>query len=305
MGIEQATADVYRRLAADQRLPLRVHAYLAGDPAHSEALRTQGPQPGIDRFEMKGVKFFIDGALGSRGARLYADYDDDKGNRGLWVTEPAVLTKAVDDAVAGGWQTAIHAIGDAGIGAVLDAYEAANAKHPGEHRLRIEHLQVLALKDLPRVVATHSIASMQPTHATSDMPWAEKRVGPERIKGAYAWRTMLDNKVPLAFGSDFPVEEVSPLLGIYAAVTRQDAKRQPSAGWYPEQRMTLDEAVAGFTSGAAYAAFGEKEWHDRADLTIFDGPLTADHILDRKVATTIVGGQVVYGSLGDAAEAPH
>jgi predicted amidohydrolase YtcJ len=297
MGIEQATADVYRKLASEHRLPLRVHAYLAGDPSHSDALRAKGPQPGVDRFDMKGVKFFIDGALGSRGARLYADYDDDKGNRGLWVTEPQALTKAVDDAVAGGWQTAIHAIGDAGIGAVLDAYEAANAKHPGEHRLRIEHLQVFAPKDLPRIIATHSIASMQPTHATSDMPWAEKRVGAERIKGAYAWRTMLDNKVPLAFGSDFPVEEVSPLLGIYSAVTRQDAKGQPAGGWYPAQRMTLDEAVAGFTSGAAYAAFDEKGWNSRADLTILDGTLTAQNILERKVAVTIVGGEVVYGEL--------
>jgi predicted amidohydrolase YtcJ len=297
MGIEHATADVYRKLATQNRLPLRVHAYLAGDASKSDALRAQGPQPGVDRFEMKGVKFFIDGALGSRGARLYADYDDDKGNRGLWVTEPAALTKAVDDAVAGGWQTAIHAIGDAGIGATLDAYEAANTKYPGDHRLRIEHLQVFAPKDLPRIVSTKTIASMQPTHATSDMPWAEKRVGADRIKGAYAWRTMLDNKVPLAFGSDFPVEEVSPLLGLYAAVTRQDGKGQPPGGWYPAQRMTLDEAVAGFTSGAAYAAFAEAGWSTRADLTIFDGKLTEQNLLERKVAATIVGGEVVYGEL--------
>src|SRR5439155_11233735 len=115
----------------------------------------------------------------------------DPGDRGLWVTEPAQLAKAVDAAVADGWQVAIHAIGDAGIGSVLDAYEAAEKAHPGDLRLRIEHLQVLADKDLPRVVATHAIASMQPTHATSDMPWAEARVGKQRITGAYAWRTML------------------------------------------------------------------------------------------------------------------
>src|ERR1041385_9119226 len=206
---------------------------------------------------MKGVKFFIDGALGSRGARLYADYDDDKGNRGLWVTEPAVLTKAVDDAVAGGWQTAIHAIGDAGVGAVLDAYEAAMAKHPGDRRLRIEHLQIFAPKDLPRIVSTHSVASMQPTHATSDMPWAEKRIGPERIKGAYAWRTMLDSGARLALGSDFPVEDVNPFFGIYSAVTRQDQSGNPPGGWIPQQKLTLAEAIRGFTSDAAYAAFQE------------------------------------------------
>jgi predicted amidohydrolase YtcJ len=294
MGIEQATADVYTKLASQNRLPLHVHAYLAGDPAHATEQLAQAPQPPVGRFEMKGVKFFIDGALGSRGARLYDEYDDDKGNKGLWVTDPDALTKAVDAAVARGWQTAIHAIGDAGVGAVIDAYEAAMKKHPGDRRLRIEHTQVIAAKDIPRMAAVHAIASMQPTHATSDMPWAEARIGKERIKGAYAWRTMLDNKIPLAFGSDFPVEEVSPLLGIYAAVTRQDAKGQPSGGWYASQRMTLDEAVAGFTSGAAYAVFGEHDVGTRADLTIFDGKLTEKNILERHVVMTIVDGQIVY-----------
>jgi predicted amidohydrolase YtcJ len=294
MGIEQETADVYRKLASQDRLPLHVHAYLAGDPAHAATQLAHAPAPAVGRFEMKGVKFFIDGALGSRGARLYDDYDDDKGNKGLWVTDPDTLTKAVDAAVANGWQTAIHAIGDAGVGAVLDAYEAAMKKHPGDRRLRIEHTQVIAPKDIPRMAAVHAIASMQPTHATSDMPWAEARIGKERIKGAYAWRTMLDTKIPLAFGSDFPVEEVSPLLGIYAAVTRQDAKGQPAGGWYASQRMTLDEAVAGFTTGAAYAVFGEQAVGTRADLTIFDGALTEQDILQRHVVMTIVDGRIVY-----------
>jgi predicted amidohydrolase YtcJ len=243
---------------------------------------------------MPGVKFFIDGALGSRGARLYEDYDDDKGNLGLWVTQPEQLTAAVDAAVAGGWQTAVHAIGDAGIGAVLDAYEAALAKHPGEHRLRVEHVQVIAPKDVARMVATHAIASMQPTHATSDMPWAEARVGKDRIKGAYAWRTMLDHAVPLAFGSDFPVEQVSPLLGLHAAVNRTDTTGQPPGGWYPEQKMTIDEAVAGFTTGPAFAVFGEDAIRTRADVTIFDGKLEPQTILQRKAIMTIVDGQIVF-----------
>jgi predicted amidohydrolase YtcJ len=287
MGIEKETAEVYRKLAAEHRLPLRVYAYLLGDPAHVDTQLADKPQPPVGLFAMNGVKFFIDGALGSRGARLYADYDDDKGNRGLWVTEPAALTHAVDVAVAHGWQTAIHAIGDAGVGAVLDAYE----KHPGL-RLRVEHTQIIAEQDVPRMVKSQAIASMQPTHATSDMPWAEARIGKERIKGAYAWRTMLNNKIPLAFGSDFPVEEVSPLLGLHAAVTRTDTKGQPAGGWYADQRMTLDEAVAGFTTGAAYAAFVDGPPH--ADLTIYDGKLDATNLLQRKVAMTIVDGKVVY-----------
>lgn len=296
MGIEDATADVYRKLAADKRLPLRVYAYLAGDASRAEELRTRAPAPATGRFVMRGVKFFADGALGSRGARLYESYDDEKGNLGLWVTEPKALAAAVDAAVAGGWQTAIHAIGDAGIGSVLDAYLAAQAKHPGEHRLRVEHTQVIAPKDIPRMVQAHAVASMQPTHATSDSPWAEARVGKARIKGAYAWRTMLNNKIPVAFGSDFPVEEVNPLLGLDAAVNR--------AGWYPEQKLTLDEAVAGFTTGAAFAVGEEAQAGKRADITIFDGKLEPATLKQRKVLMTVVGGEVVFEREGSLVERP-
>jgi predicted amidohydrolase YtcJ len=253
------------------------------------------------------VKFFADGALGSRGARLYAEYDDDRGNRGLWVTEPERLAFAVDVAMSAGWQVAVHAIGDAAVGSVIDAYAAAQKKYQGEHRPRIEHLQVIAPQDVPRLVETRAIASMQPTHATSDMPWAEQRIGAERIKGAYAWRTVLDQGVPLAAGSDFPVEEVSPLLGIYAAVTRQDASGAPAGGWYPKQRMTLDEAIAAFTYGAAYAEHAEATRGRiavgrSADLTVLDGPIAADRsLLERKIALTIVGGEIVYEAPGGGA----
>ncbi len=299
MGIDDETAAVYRALAGKQALPLRVYGLLSGDPANLERLR-RGPEPATGRFELRGVKFFADGALGSRGARLYADYDDDRGNRGLWVTEPEQLAFAVEVATSAGWQVAVHAIGDAAVGSVIDAIAAAHKKYPGEHRPRIEHLQILAPQDLPRLVETRAIASMQPTHATSDMPWAEQRIGAERIKGAYAWRTVLDKGIPLAAGSDFPVEEVSPLLGIYAAVMRQDGSGAPAGGWYPRQRMTLDEAIAAFTYGAAYAGFAEGT-RGRiavgrlADLTVLDGALAADRsLLERKVALTIVGGEVVY-----------
>ena len=304
MGIPDDVAAVYRSLDAKHALPLRVYAYRRGDPAHASLLREDHPQPPGDRFEMRGVKFYVDGALGSRGARLTDDYADDPGNRGLWVTPPDVLAKAVDDAVAGGWQVAIHAIGDAAVGSVIDAYIAANAKYTGDHRLRIEHLQILAPDDLKRLIESRAIASMQPTHATSDMPWAEKRIGADRIKGAYAWRTMLDNGVPVAAGSDFPVEEVSPLLGIYSAVTRQDATGMPAGGWYPGQRMTLDEAIAAFTRGAAYAEGAEAlrgmiaPGRD-ADLTVYDRKLAPDHsLLTTKIAYTIVGGTIAFQAGG-------
>ncbi len=299
MGIEDATAEVYRKLATSNELPLRVYAYLAGDPTKLDRVRT-APAPATGFFAMRGVKFFADGALGSRGARLYAPYDDEPKNKGLWVTEPELLKVAVDAAVSGGWQVAIHAIGDAGIGSVLDAYLAAITKHGGDRRLRVEHLQVVAPDDWKRLVESKAIASMQPTHATSDMPWAEQRVGAERIKGAYAWRTVLDKGVPLAAGSDFPVEEVAPLLGIYAAVTRQDATGKPPGGWYPDQKLTLDEALAAFTSGAAYAEFadgtrGMIAVGRDADITVFDRPLAADKsLLETRIQMTMVGGRIVF-----------
>jgi len=301
MGIDDATADVYKRLATGGKLPLRVYAFLAGDTAHPEALRTRAPAPATRRFVMRGVKFFADGALGSRGARLARPYDDDPNNLGLWVTEPAVLAAAVEAAVDGGWEVAVHAIGDAGVGSVLDAFAAAEAKHPGTHRLRVEHTQVIAAADVERMVATHAIASMQPTHATSDMPWAEARIGKDRIAGAYAWRTMLDHHIPLAFGSDFPVEDVGPLLGIYAAVTRQDAAGNPPGGWYPAQRMTLEEAIAAFTRDAARIEGDDTRGviaaGKVADLTVYDGTLAPDRtLLSLAIAMTIVDGAVVYAS---------
>ncbi|HEX3481806.1 MAG TPA: amidohydrolase [Kofleriaceae bacterium] len=298
MGIDEATADAYKKLAAAHQLPLRVHAYMSV-PENLARLATP-PEPATGRFEMRGVKIYADGALGSRGARLYEPYSDDPGNRGLWRTEPAAIARAVDAAVAGGWQVAIHAIGDAGVGSVIDAFLAANRAHPGDHRLRIEHNQVIAARDVPRMVEAHAIASMQPTHATSDMPWAEARLGPERIKGAYAWRTMLDHHIPFAAGSDFPVEQVPPILGLYAAVTRQDASGKPAGGWYPDQRMTLPEAIDAFTRGAAYAEGAEATRGvlavgRHADLTVFSGTLAPDHsLLDLQVDYTIVDGEIVF-----------
>ncbi len=298
MGIDEETAAAYEKLAGARQLPLRVHAFLSA-PEQLERY-AQKPRPAVGRFEMRGVKMYADGALGSRGARLFTPYADDPKNVGLWRTDPAQITRAVSAAVAGGWQVAIHAIGDAAVGAVLDAYLAANQAYPGDHRLRVEHTQVIAAKDVPRMVEARAIASMQPTHATSDMPWAEARVGKDRVRGAYAWRTMFDHHIPVAAGSDFPVEQVSPLLGLYAAVTRQDAQGMPAAGWYPAQKMTLAEAVEVFTRGAAYAEGAEATRGmlavgRAADLTVYSGPLAPDRsLLELKIDYTVVDGEVVF-----------
>jgi predicted amidohydrolase YtcJ len=303
MGIDDATAAVYQDLAKRGELPLRVTAYLEGDPAKAAALAERAviPDDGDDYFALIGVKYFADGALGSRGAALHADYSDDPGNRGLWVTEPAALTRAVAAASAAGWQVATHAIGDAGVGATLDAYAAAIAANPGQElRLRVEHAQVMTAADIARLAQLGVIASMQPTHATSDMPWAEARLGPERIVGAYAWRSIAKAGGFIVAGSDFPVEDVAPLGGVFAAVTRTDAKGQPAGGWYPDQRLTLDEALAAFTAAPARAGFVEDHRGRMApgmvaDLTVYDRRLTADaSLLATEVDLTIVGGEIVY-----------
>lgn len=301
MGIEVETVAVYEEMAKQNALDLRVVAYFGGDasnPASLEFLRSRTPG-GTGRFDLRGVKFYSDGALGSRGARLYTKYDDDD-QVGLWVTDPGVLAAAIEVAVAQGWQVAVHAIGDAAVGSTLDAYLATSQKHRGDRRLRVEHSQVIAPDDIAKMIKAKAIASMQPTHATSDMPWAEQRIGAERIRGAYAWRTMLDNGIPLAAGSDFPVEEVAPLLGIYAAVTRQDASGKPDGGWYPAQKLTLDEAIAAFTRGAAYAEYREDthgtiEVGKPANLTVFDRALAPDRsLLETHVDLTIVDGAIAF-----------
>lgn len=303
MGIDDATVAAYHTLEESGELPLRVYAYLEATPALVDGLaaRPLEPDDGDDYFALVGVKLFADGALGSRGAALAADYSDEPGNRGLWITSPDELTRSVAKATSAGWQVATHAIGDAAVHATLDAYEAAITAEPdSDLRLRVEHAQVMTDDDIARLARLKVIASMQPTHATSDMPWAEARLGPVRIRGAYAWRKVLTAGGLIVAGSDFPVEETSPRFGLYAAVTRQDPRGQPEGGWYPDQKLTLDEALAAFTAAPAYAGFVEAQ-RGRvvpgmvADLTVFDRPLVAGHaLLDTQVDLTIVGGEVVF-----------
>jgi predicted amidohydrolase YtcJ len=251
-------------------------------------------------FSLRGVKLYADGALGSRGAALLAPYSDDAGNKGLMITSAEQLERMARQVADAGWQLATHAIGDAGNRAVLDAYQAALGAHPGKDlRFRVEHAQVVAPADMPRFAALGVLASVQPTHATSDMPWAEDRLGPQRIRGAYAWRSLLNSGARVVAGSDFPVEEVPPLLGLYAAVTRQDAQGKPAGGWYADQRMTLAEALRGFTVEPAHAAFvdqhrGALRPGQVADITIYDREFTDESLLQAGIDMTVVGGRIVF-----------
>lgn len=259
MGTSRAELALFKSFADSGRLPLRISAYADGDSDALADLCANGLYRHANgRLQMRGVKLYIDGALGSRGAALLADYSDAHGQRGLLVTQPAAFEAAVRKADGCGVQVATHAIGDRGNRIVLDTYaRVLGDRASGDHRWRVEHAQIVALTDIPRFAALHLIASMQPTHATSDMPWAAQRLGAERLAGAYAWQRFLDAGVRLALGSDFPVESVDPRLGLYAAVTRQDRAGQPPGGWLPAQRLSAAEALRGFSADAAFAGFAE------------------------------------------------
>jgi len=304
MGTSAADLDLYKRFADAGLFTLRVVAYADGDGAALDALCRTGhfKHPG-GRVRMAGVKFYADGALGSRGAALKAPYSDDHGNHGLLVTPPEKLLDGMRKARRCGVQAATHAIGDRGNRLVLDDYATVlGADAVGDHRWRVEHAQIVSVDDIPAFERLRVIASMQPTHATSDMPWAEARVGRERLAGAYAWRRFLQANVRLALGSDFPVESADPRLGLYAAVTRQDLDGEPPGGWLPEQRLTPAEALRGFTADAAWAGFMENEVGRlapglRADFVLLDAdPLTvpARRLPDIKVLSTWIDGGRVY-----------
>jgi predicted amidohydrolase YtcJ len=297
MGIDDATVRVYRRLAKSGALRIRVYAF--HDPSTLDATlasKPDTPEP-FAFFTLRGIKLFADGALGSRGAALLAPYADDPNNRGLLLMPPEKLEATAKRAIGSGWQIAVHAIGDRANRSVLDAFAHAGVKT--EHRFRLEHAQVMALGDIERLHSLGVIASMQPTHATSDMPWAEARLGRDRLAGAYALRRVVDSRARTAWGSDFPIESPSPLAGLHAAVTRTDREGKPEGGWLPEQRLSLEEALRGFTVGAAYAAF-EESWRGRAavgqaaDITVFDRPLDTRALTKTRVDLTVIGGKVVF-----------
>jgi len=301
-GTSLTTWELLQAMQAQSDLDIRVYAMADGNSEMLDHLCRQGTT--IDptgRLNARSVKLYSDGALGSRGAALLEDYSDDPMNKGLLVESKETLTMLAKRAIECGLQINIHAIGDRGNRVTLDVLEASiQSYNPGRHR--IEHSQVIALSDFHRFKALELIASVQPTHATSDMPWAEDRLGEDRIKGAYAWQRFVELGVPLALGSDFPVEKAAPLLGFYAAVTRQDAKGLPVQGWYADERLSRQQALHGFTLGAAYAAFQEEHLGSlqagkQADFVVLSKDIMTvpeKDILSTQVLATYISGKAVF-----------
>lgn len=308
-GATVAVVAALERLAAAKRLPIRVVVLLsARDPELLGAWRERGPWSSDDgMLHVRAVKAYYDGALGSRGARLLDDYSDRPGHRGVAGEEYGFDEAAVAAMMAAGFQAGVHAIGDAGNRKVLDFFETTfaetTASRNGRHR--VEHAQVVHPDDIPRFVELGLIASMEPPHAVEDKAWAEERLGPERIRGAYAWRTLRRAGVPLIMNSDLPGSDHDIFYGLHAAITRRDKNLEPVGGWYPEEALTAEEAVRSYTVWPAWAAFLETEtgvlapgrW---ADLTALDldplnlGASTPAKLLEGSVVLTVVGGEVRF-----------
>jgi len=303
-GIDARTWALYRRFGAEGKLTARIYAMIGGVGPDFDELSKEGPQDGLhgDRLSLRAVKLYADGALGSRGAALLAPYADAPESKGLPFQSDAALANMISRAIAKGYQVNVHAIGDGANRQVLDSFGLI-LRHTGQGlRHRVEHAQVLAPEDIKRLAELGLIASMQPTHATSDWQMAEKRLGPDRLEGAYAWRTVLNTGGKLALGSDFPVESANPFYGLYAAVTRQTREGEPPGGWLPEQKLSMVEAFHGFTLGAAYAGHQESKvgsleagkWADfiLIDRDIFKAPPA--EVWQTQVLETWVAGKRVY-----------
>jgi predicted amidohydrolase YtcJ len=310
-GVDPKTIAIYEELAKAGKYNLRNYVMISdpGEPTAAVTLSNpylrRGPQSALydGHLWIRAIKLYSDGALGSRGAALLAPYSDDPTNSGLLVSQPAHIEAWAETALRRGFQVNVHAIGDRGNRITLDAFESALRRVPkADHRFRVEHAQVLSQQDIPRFAKLGVIPSMQATHQTSDMRWAESRVGPERIRGAYAWRSLLNTGVIIPNGTDFPVEEVNPLLTFHAAVTRQDPENSPVGGWYPDQKMTREEALQSMTIWAAYAGFQESMLGSLtpgkyADFVVLDRDIMRvpdTEILGARVISTWIGGKRVY-----------
>lgn len=305
MGTTIEDWQTFRRAGDGGRLQLRIMSYAAGVEAMNLIAGSE-PSPWLydDRLRMGGVKLYLDGALGSRGAWLIAPYADDPKNSGLALTGETQLRNLMSRAAMDGFQIAVHAIGDRANAAALDSVEELAQTYKGDRRWRIEHAQVVAPADIARFGKLGVIASMQPIHQVSDRTMAEARLGPGRLTGAYAWRSIAAGGARLAFGSDAPVEVPDPFAGMAAALTREDAAGQPFGGWQPQERVSRETALAAYTSAAAYAGFAESRFGRlapglRADFVLIDvDPLLAAPAALRqaRVSETWIGGRKVFDS---------
>jgi predicted amidohydrolase YtcJ len=315
-GTSGNIVEAYRKLIDDGRLQTRLYVMLRGGLGELRPHFERGPVVGYadNHLTVRAIKISADGALGSYGAALLEPYSDRSDARGLLTTAPDEVYRQTLEASRAGFQTCIHAIGDRANREVMDIFERVQKLVPGarELRMRNEHAQILDAREIPRFKALNVIPSMQATHATSDMPWVATRIGAERAaEGAYVWRKLMNTGVRIANGSDFPVEEPNPMLGFYAAITRQDPEGQPPNGWMPGERMTRVEALHSFTINAAYAAHMENELGSLepgklADLVVLSRDIMSvppRQILDTRVVRTIIGGQIVFEeSAGSAAK---
>jgi len=303
MGTAPDEWDAMNRAGQAGTLGVRIMSYAGGIPG-MKAINGGRPSDWLygDRLHLGGVKLYADGALGSRGAWLKQPYADKPDTRGLQFLTDAQIMEQANAAASGGYQLAIHAIGDAANAQVISTYEKLTAIYGKDRRWRIEHFQIVDPADIPRLKPAGIIASMQPTHQTSDRLMAEARLGPNRLKGSYAWQTVEGLGIPIAFGSDFPVESPNPFPGLAAAISRQDMNGQPPGGWRPQERVSFDQALAGFTRGAAYAGFAETrigsldpgKW---ADFIIVDRDISKidpQALARTKVLETWVAGNKVW-----------
>ena len=304
--ISRKDLDALQSLRAKKNLKVRYYVMLdCTDEELIEPYLQNGPEIDADNWlTIRCIKIFQDGSLGTRSALMLEPYSDAPDVLGVATTSQEEIESLTKRSLQAGMQVATHAIGDRSNRVTLDAYEASIKAVPGakDHRLRIEHAQVVALEDIPRFKELDIITSMQPPHATSDMPWAEDRVGPERIKGAYAWRSFLDAGVRVPLNSDFPGETLNPFYGMYAAETRQTPEGKPEGGWYPEQCLTRKEVLYAYTVEAAYSGFEEHIKGQIAPGMLADFIVISDNILtipstallSLEVERTYVGGQLVY-----------
>ena len=310
-GISINEAEVYMSMADNDEMSMRIYAMMWQAGANLDAIGKPITGYGRDRLDIKSVKLMSDGALGSRGAAMIEPFEDDSENRGLLMYTDAEVNAMVKKANDMGFQVGIHAIGDYGNRQSLNAFELAQGGSVSPLRNRIEHAQVIALDDIPRFAELGVIASMQATHATSDMNMAEDRVGPERVKGAYAWRKLLESGAIIANGSDFPVELANPMHGLYASVSRQSRAGLPQGGWYGGERLSREETLHSFTLAAAYAAhqedrLGSLEPGKWADFIVVDRDffeIPESEIDDIEVLQTWVGGEMVYERCQDPSSA--